>query len=247
MRVFRDGLMLGAFVVGISVSAHADQYAFSYTNAFTGDSCIVSGSSGGTCTTGNELNVGGYSAFTLTGQFDTATGNEVAGVGTGGGHDGFLAYKISSATLTIGGTAYTFDPTGQDISFAMFGANSGFGPPGGKAAGFLLSAITDQNGSIADYGTLSNPALSTSVIPEVFSGFNGAGQGPSSGYGGIVLDSGGSQYTLELNSYHSIAAYAPSAYASVTSTASVAMPEPSSALLLLSGALPLLRRRRNKV
>lgn len=246
MRFFRNGLLVGACVFGVSTFAQANEYAFSYSSAFTGDSCIVSGSSGGTCTSGNELNVGGYTAFTLSGQFNTATGNEVAGIGTGGGHDGFLAYQITSATLTIGSTAYTFDPTGQDISFAMFGSNSGFGPPGGIAAGFLLNAVTDQNGSISDYSSLSNPALSTSVIPEVFSSFNGGGQGPASGYGGIVLDSGGSQYTLELNSYHSIAAYAPSAYGSVTSSASVAMPEPSSALLLLSAALPLLRRRRNR-
>lgn len=236
-------LAFSAMLPTMALANNGTVFSFTYTGLFTGDSCVVAGASGGTCNSGNELNVGGYVPFTVSGTFNTGTGNEVASVSGRPGGIGFLAYRTTDAVISFSGVSYTFDPTGQDISFAMFPQNSGFGPPSptAVAAGILLNAITDQNGSIGDFSSMTNP-FTTAVAATVFQTLNGAGQGPASGYGTIILDSGGQQFSLELNHYQSVASYALTAFSA--SDYSAVVPEPASALLMAPGMLLLLRRRR---
>jgi hypothetical protein len=235
--------------MAVAGSAKADIFQYTYTGYFTGDSTIAP-TAGGSATT---LASGGWAAFSLTGTFDSSTANEVAGV-TGRPTDpggiptyGFMAYRSTDALLTFGGTTYTIDPS-VDFSFAMFGPHSGFGPPtGASAAGFLISAITDGNGSISDFGSSSN-AFSTLPVTTTFQSYTGSGQGPSAtNPSSIFLDTSGIEYTLSLPIYARTVLYTAGGDQPGAFTAEVTdMPEPATMAVLGFGlaAMSALRRRR---
>ena len=234
-------LGLGA-LIATNTPTFANTFKFTYTGSFSSANAL---NPAGDPTTF----LSGPTPFTAEALFDDTSPNLAAPIGV----SGFVAYSPLWATLTLGG--HTYDVTTYDqnpvegVTVAIFDNTTPFGPTH-FATGFLQNPLADGAGFIGDWVS-ATPAFSAAHLTStVFTDYEGTGYGAGPNFGSIVVpiplsDSKGNPYLLTIGNYEErLANGAPLNTAELQ-----AVPEPSSAMWLLTGGvmtslLALCRRRK---
>jgi hypothetical protein len=204
-----------ALAVGLSAAltqaARASNFELTLSGVFNGTGAItdtVSGAGAPTLTL-NE-------PFTLTGIFNTASPNLIAGLPPPV-NMGWVDYAPTSVKLTVGGTTYsvaTYDSSipltgGTGLTIAVFDTMQIFGP-GHYGVGFIQNPIQDGAGIVGDFQAATPNYTVPNLVNTTYSDYFGVGfgSGVCSGGGGsgvgcvttpIPLD--GKLYELTLGTY----------------------------------------------
>lgn len=240
---------LAALCATASLGAHAVQYELVYTGTFNASEALNLASA----TTPTFFS--GTTSFTIRSFFDDSTPNLLPT--TGFPFSGFRAYSPSSTTITIGSATYTVDSASVNptagVAVAVFDPLQIFNP-GRYGVGLIANVVADGAGIVGDFLSASPAFSANALLPTTFSDYAGVGHGSGVCLSGsppacphavtpwVLHDGGAVAWNLTLGNYEEDypAAHTPGAPVGPLNTAVIiAVPEPSTNVMVLTGLLGL--------
>lgn len=198
--------------------------------------------------------------FTIHATFDSASPNLAPRFG--GPFNGFRAYAPSLATIDIAGTRYQIDSATTNplagVTVAIFDQNSF--TPGRYGIGLIADPFNDGAGIVGDFSSASPDYTVSALTPTVYTNYFGVGHGsgvcltgsppacPHAVTPWVLHDPSGAAWNLTLGNFEEDypVAHTPGAMIGPLNTAViVAVPEPSTWVLMLGGLLAVAAGRRD--